>query len=412
MRSKKRDNKTRRLKLEMEIREGLTKACFALHEIWGEKLFEPEFRSFPEYAGAVWGYCESYAYRQVHYAQFLRDSPNGELAQHLTEGAYRPIDRLNPDERKQATEKLKERIEAGVAISEKVTEEIAREIRPPVANRPVFVLDVDLFCEHADQFTAGAAKLIERIRTASASSDAAIGLGAVSELAAAVGGLLKEIFGTADEKKAKRLLVQYLENLGPTREELPPGVPGKVNLPEPEPAAAPPAINAGNAGPAVADPEVPNMADQNPPAEIVPARVPVSPLGTSPSLEERMTGDGGEVSDAPIKTGTGSSAETAPQAGEPTAAPCVREEGKDGCGVAHPKAQITITVETVPAPAAVEPPPVPNASEEGKGGESALNLDVRCTAVPRPSSEVATKPDIQYAEVPCAKSEYRSWGRR
>jgi len=208
MQKKKNENRNRRLRLEKEMRDGFTRAHTALREIHKDKLYEPEYRSFAEYALAVWGYSKGYAHRLLNYADFLEESPNGDLKSHLSEGAYRPLERLHdPAQKKQAVEKLTEFIKIGAAITEQVTDQIAREIMPPsVAGPRAIEVDVEMFAVQAGYLSAKVKETLGKIDAAAAAGNALNGLNGVLELAHTVGGLILEIVDTKDEEKAKRLL--------------------------------------------------------------------------------------------------------------------------------------------------------------------------------------------------------------
>jgi len=208
----------RRQKLELAIRSGLTTAYCALYEIYKEHLYAPDYASFPEYAKAVLGYEKAQAYRLVHYAAFLAESPNGDLAKHLTEGAFRPLSRLKVlEEKKLAAERLNELIHAKVPITEDVTEQIVREIRP-TASGPKKLIEIDV-----DGFTRALSNLSEtmgvgskNLRNSLAADDIGGSLTQLVETALQVREVLRQVFGVGDVCKAEPLLAAYLSTIGAT----------------------------------------------------------------------------------------------------------------------------------------------------------------------------------------------------
>ncbi len=208
----------RRQKLELAIRSGLTTAYCALYEIYKEHLYAPDYASFPEYAKAVLGYEKAQAYRLVHYAAFLAESPNGDLAKHLTEGAFRPLSRLKVlEEKKLAAERLNELIHAKVPITEDVTEQIVREIRP-TASGPKKLIEIDV-----DGFTRALSNLSEtmgvgskNLRNSLAADDIGGSLTQLVQTALQVREVLRQVFGVGDVCKAEPLLAAYLSTIGAT----------------------------------------------------------------------------------------------------------------------------------------------------------------------------------------------------
>lgn len=210
MRMEQNSKKIQRLKLEREIRRGLKRACFGLHKIHAKGLWEPDYPSFESYALAVWGYSRSYAYRLLNYVDFVKLSPIGDLSTQLSEGAYRPIHKLKqPDEKRQAYEKLTALIQGGETITEDVTDRIVSEIKPQVLKeKPHAGIDIDEFGERAHTLAGEVQKIIVDLYAATNPEDPVAGLNAIMQLADIGSVALKEFFGTSKPvEAAKRLEV-------------------------------------------------------------------------------------------------------------------------------------------------------------------------------------------------------------
>ncbi|HOX63484.1 MAG TPA: hypothetical protein PLL56_11465, partial [Verrucomicrobiota bacterium] len=210
-------NQLRRQKLELAIRSGFTTAYCALYEIYKDHLYEPDYASFPEYAKAVLGYEKAQAYRLVHYAEFLAESPTGDLAHHLTEGAFRPLSRLKtPSDKKAAAEKIIELVRARAAINEQVTAQIAREIKPHSSGpRKLINLDLTELNLTATGFADKLGVASINLKNSAAAGDAGASLTQLVETGLQLKEVLKQVFGVADASKAEALLAAYLSSVDP-----------------------------------------------------------------------------------------------------------------------------------------------------------------------------------------------------
>ena len=228
-----RPNQLRRQKLELAIRSGFTTAYCALYEIYKDHLYEPDYASFPEYAKAVLGYEKAQAYRLVHFAAFLAESRTGDLAHHLTEGAFRPLSRLKtPSDKKAAAEKIIELVRARAAINEQVTAQIAREIKPH-SYGPKKLIDLDLY--EINLVVAGFADKLSiasiNLKNSAAAGDASASLTRLVDTGLQLKEVLKQVFGVTDAAKAESLLAAYLRSVDsgndgrfadmPTQSEMP-----------------------------------------------------------------------------------------------------------------------------------------------------------------------------------------------
>lgn len=120
-----------RKKIEASIEKGLLQAYAGLFEIWEQKLYSIDFKSFEEYLDEVWGYSKGQGYRLIGYVQFISESNIPHLERHLREGAYRYLHRLETAEQKeQAVKILKSHIATGTRLTHHTTKQIARQVAP------------------------------------------------------------------------------------------------------------------------------------------------------------------------------------------------------------------------------------------------------------------------------------------
>jgi hypothetical protein len=63
-----------RKKIETLIEKGLLQAYTGLFEIWQQKLYAIDFKSFEEYLDEVWGYSKGQGYRLIGYVQFISEA--------------------------------------------------------------------------------------------------------------------------------------------------------------------------------------------------------------------------------------------------------------------------------------------------------------------------------------------------
>jgi len=209
------DTIARRTELEAAIEQGLTTAHQGFYEIYREELYAPEYCSYRDYMRYEWSIGKSQAYRLLHFEEFLALSPNGETRKHLTEGAFRPLDKLKKDEHKrQAAKIVDELIQSGVSITSLVTAQIVKEIKPSPKGKkqdgPLSESNLKLLVGRSRELAELVKAFATKLGEASGSHDAVKVIKSITELSDVLDAVLVDLCAAKTESEAKRIVKLYL----------------------------------------------------------------------------------------------------------------------------------------------------------------------------------------------------------